>query len=125
MNSSYLRVNMNHMKGQINHDFLAAKDHLTKCVIANFAIIHCTTRRLDSIVMEDGAYNQVLKTCLSLPGLKEVLAYLELVEFHYDALDMYTFVEEFVASKYKPNKVCYVLVTIDAGYYLSVTMKDI
>lgn len=125
MNSYLLRVNYNHLKGEINHDYLAMKDHLTRSLIGSLAIIHSTVKRLDSLVMEDNSYNHILRTAMSVGTNQDLFKLLDLSSNVYETLDMHTFVEEFMLSKYKPNKTCYLLVTIDSGYYLNVTLKDL
>lgn len=126
MNAYQVRINMNHMRHEVRQDFIGTKDVLTRCVIADLAIVHYTMRPLDSIIMEDYGYNQLLRTALYQPSLEHSFELLGVIgQINSVALDIYAFIEEFIVKYHKPNKSCYVLVTIDSSYHLIITIKDI
>lgn len=126
MNAYQLRINMNHMRHDVRRDYMGTKDLLTRCVIAGLAIVHCTVQPLDSIIMEDYGYNQLLKTALCQPSLESCFELLGVIgQINSIALDIYTFIEEFIVKYHKPNKSCYVLITIDSSYHLIITIKDV
>ena len=125
MNSYQLRINYNHLKHQINHDYLSVRDYLTRCFISNLVIINNSLKPVESLTMEESLYNQLLKGVIHFSDAKQVFRVLNLVDAIPDALDMLPCVEEFICKKHIPTKVSYVQTTIDSGYHFVVNLKII
>lgn len=124
MNSYQVRVNMNHMKAAIEQDYMAAKDHLTRSTLASLAIVHCSSKPLHSITMEDHQYNLLYQHALSQPTLELAFTCLGLQTNLATALDIHSYIEEFILRHHNPTKTSYCLITIDSAYYLVITLKE-
>lgn len=123
MNSYILRINCNHLKKEINKDYMGIRNHLYLCVLASICVYNSTRVMVSGLVVEDGYYQKALEHALSTDSIQEAITLLGVVSPPQMFLEIHELVEEFLALKFNPMKTSYLSVAIDSGYHLVVNLK--
>lgn len=123
MNSYILRVNCNHLRKQIDTDYLAIRNHLYLCVLASLCVLNTNEKVLPYLAIEDSYYQTALDHALSTDSVQSAIAALGVVAPPRQFLEIHEHVEEFFRLKLVDTRRNYVSVTIDSGYHLVVNLK--
>lgn len=123
MNSFILRVNCNHLKPLIEHDYLGVRDHLFRCAIASICAVNWAGLRPEHLVIEERHYHGLYQSALVLEDLKECFLHLRLDSSPYQYLEVNDYVEEFLRMKLNGRRQNYLSATIDSGHHFVVGLK--
>lgn len=123
MNSFMLRVNCNHLRKEIDKDYMAIRNHLYLCVLASLCVFNSNDRKLPYLIVEDSYYHTSLEHALCADSVQSAIAALGVVAPPQQFLEIHDHVEEFFRMKIADNRRNYLSVTIDSGYHLVVSLK--
>lgn len=123
MNSYILRINCNHLKREINKDYMGMRNHFYLCTLASICVYNSTKGVIRNMLVEDAHYQRVLEQALSTPSIEEAISFLGVLSPPHMFLDVHDLVEEFFCLKFNPNKQNYLSVSIDSGYHMVVNLK--
>ena len=123
MDSYVLRINCNHLRKEINKDYMGIRNHLYLCVLASVCVYNSTRVAVCNLTIEDAYYHRALEHAMASGSIQEAIALLGVVAPPRMFLETHELIEEFLALKYNPAKQSYLSVSIDSGYHLVVNLK--
>jgi hypothetical protein len=127
MRSLTLKININHLRGDIDRDYFKFKDSFYKCLIVNLCIYNTFHGNiLASSIIEDSHYNQYLLYLANRQStMEELIAEIDPVHATTIFLDSNIYLEEFINTKHDANVMNLYSLTIDDTYNIVITNKQL
>ena len=124
MHSYTLRVNCNHLRPMIQSEYLLAKDTLYRATLFNTAIVHYLEKPLShNLQWEEQRYNELHNISLGCGGLRQACDALGLTQPEMRiAMDISSYVKEFIHDRYMSDRMCYMSLRIDTSCHMLLEM---
>ena len=127
MQTFQLKINMSSLKHQIEKDYFSYRDMFFKCLAVNLCVYNQLYKNiLSNTVLEDKHYHDFLQYLINKGGglhdlVNEIGGPHSLTMY----LDTVGYLDEFIASKHRSNRLNVYNLTIDEMYNVSVTNKQL
>lgn len=127
MRVAFLKINVNDVFNEIEEDYFKYKDIFYKCLIVNLIIYNSTKSFiLNNVIIEDFFYNEYLKNLVARNlNLEQLIAEIDPIFAMSIFLDSNLYIEEFISSKHNDKAKNLYSLTIDEGYNIVITNKQL
>ncbi len=127
MRTFQLKINFNHIGGEIEKDYFKYRDLFYRCLVVNIHFYHLFHGSiLGNTIMEDSHYNQYMLHLTSKGGdIQSMIKDIDITHNHSLFLDTQIYIEEFIKLKHDPNKINLYQLTIDDTYNIVITNKHL
>lgn len=122
-----LKINVNDVFKEIEEEYFKYRDTFYKCLIVNLIVFNSTKSLiLHNVIIEDNYYNEYLKSLVARNlNLEQLIAEIDPIFAMSIFLDSNLYIEEFIQSKHDNNAKNLYSLTIDDGYNIVITNKQL